>query len=54
MERRVIRIGAVAAALTALLALGAATASAGTSLAPSLRFRARALQRAQVLRMPPL
>jgi hypothetical protein len=49
MERRVIRIGAVAAALTALLALGAATASARTSLAPSLRLRARALQRAQAL-----
>jgi len=49
MERRVLRIGAVAAALTALLALGAATASARTSLAPSLRLRARALQRAQAL-----
>lgn len=49
MVGRLIRIGAVAAAVTALLALGAATAAATTSTAPSLRLRARALQRVRAL-----
>ncbi len=35
--------------MTALLALGAATATASTSMAPSLRMRARALERARTL-----
>jgi hypothetical protein len=45
MEGRFVRIAAVAAALTALLALGGATASARTSVMSSLRVRARALDR---------
>jgi hypothetical protein len=49
MERRMLRVGAVGVALTALLALGAATATASTSLAPTLRMRAQALERARVL-----
>jgi hypothetical protein len=35
--------------MTALLALGAATATASTSMAPSLRMRAHALERARAL-----
>jgi hypothetical protein len=49
MDRRVLRLGAVGAAMTALLALGAATATASPSAAPSLRMRARALERARIL-----
>jgi hypothetical protein len=44
-----VRAGAVGVAVTALVALGAATASASTSMAPSLRLRAQALERARVL-----
>jgi hypothetical protein len=49
MEGRARWLGAVAAAVTALVALGTSTATASTSMAPSLRMRARALQRAHVL-----
>lgn len=49
MERRALRIGAVAVATTALLALGAASATASTSMAPSLRMRTQALEQAHVL-----
>jgi hypothetical protein len=48
MQERIIRAAAVAAALTALLALGGATASARTSAVRSLRMRARALAQARV------
>jgi hypothetical protein len=44
-----VRVAWVGVAATALLALGAATASASTSMAPSLRLRAQALERARVL-----
>ena len=44
-----VRVGAIGVAVTALLALGAATASASTSMVPSLRLRAQALERARVL-----
>jgi hypothetical protein len=49
MDRRTLRAGAVGVAMTALLALGATTASARTALVPSLRARARALERSQIL-----
>jgi hypothetical protein len=49
MDRRMLRLGALGAAMTALLALGAATATASTSMAPSLRMRAHALERARTL-----
>jgi hypothetical protein len=49
MDRGILRLGAVGAAITAPLALGAASATASTSMAPSLRMRARALEQAQVL-----
>ena len=47
MDRRVLRLGALGAAMTALLALGAATATASTSMAPSLRMRAQAFEQAR-------
>jgi hypothetical protein len=43
------RVGAVVAALAAVLAVGASTATASTSMAPSLRLRAQALERARIL-----
>jgi hypothetical protein len=49
MKPRIIRMGTVGIVVTALVALGAATASASTSMAPSLRLRAQALQRARLL-----
>jgi hypothetical protein len=49
MDRRVLRLGAIGAAMTALLMLAATTATASTSMAPSLRMRARALERARAL-----
>jgi hypothetical protein len=49
MERRTIRVGAVVLALAATLAVGAVTATASTSMAPSLRLRAQALERAHIL-----
>src|SRR3954471_12411909 len=49
MDRRVLRLGAIGAAMTALLMLAATTATASTSMAPSLRIRARALERARTL-----
>jgi hypothetical protein len=44
-----LKLGAVGAAFTALLTLGAASATASTSMAPSLRMRSRALERAHIL-----
>jgi len=49
MHRRTFGLGAVGVAIAALLAVGAAAATASTSMAPSLRMRARALERARAL-----
>ena len=43
------RLGAVGAAIAALLAAGAASATASTSMAPSLRMRAQAVERAHLV-----
>jgi hypothetical protein len=49
MDRRALRLGAFGASMTALLVLGATSATASTSMVPSLRMRARALEQARTL-----
>jgi len=49
MHRHTLGVGAIGVAMTTLLALGATTASARTAPVPSLRMRAAALERVQLL-----